>query len=216
LYQNITSENGLVIEDVFDEAASDSTTTSDTEAARAELADRSRDDLARMVAYFYPWFELEQFYVVTVPATTEEPAVFNVMVAYRNNPDFRLTFFAERYTTDDYLVSEDPSIAYFDSGAEAWWYHPETADKALMSVFGPNPLMTESLLDGIAADFTAAHPGKYITSVTDLSNVDLAFAGIDASEIDSWLDDFESFESVWKLDMQTSPSRFSETSYEEF
>jgi len=222
LYQRITEvtgeeSGGLDLERLFDSLEDERLGDADLEsedAARERVAAESAEDLARMVEHFYPWFELDHYYVVD-PGTIGGQATFHVIARYARNPEFQITFFARRTTQEDPEGATDPLISYYDGDAAVWWIHPETRERALLSVFGPTPLMTETTLDQIAADFTGKHPGKLITEVSELTNVDLGFLGIDDSELGEWMDDFSSFESVWKLDMTTAPSRFRETSYTE-
>ncbi|MDZ4177694.1 MAG: hypothetical protein U1E29_00440 [Coriobacteriia bacterium] len=203
-----------VFEEEFEAVSPDADPESE-EALRAELADAAREDIDRMVAYFYPWFESDSFYIVDVE-TDGGPAVIHIIAAYRNNPAFRITFFAERSTEADPAGSEVDGQAYYDEQAGVWWLHPETRDRSLDTTFGRSPLMTEAMLDQIATDFLAAHPGKIIIGVSEMTNVDLGFEGIDESELADWYDDFGSFESTWELDMSVAPSVWREVDYQEF
>jgi hypothetical protein len=203
-----------VFEDEFEVIAPDTDPEAE-EALRSELADAARDDVERMVVHFYPWFESESFYIVDIE-TSGDPAVFHIIAAYRNNPAFRITFFAERSTEADPPGSEVDTQAYYDEQAGVWWLHPETRDRSLDTAFGRTPLMTEAMLDQIAADFVSAHPGKIIIGISQMTNVDLGFEGIDESELEDWYDDFGSFESTWELDMSVAPSVWREVDYQEF
>lgn len=179
------------------------------------LADLAADDAQRMIEHFYPWFDLETLYTVGEPDDSGA-TIIHVIAAYKNNPDFRITFFATRATQDQSVGSTPVPQVYYDTAANVWWIHPETRDHGLDSVFGPSPLMVESMLDQISADFVSAHPGKLVSDITALTNMDLGFAGIDESEIDDWYDDGESFESTWVNDIQATPSRWKESNYTEF
>lgn len=181
----------------------------------ALLADLAADDAQRMIEHFYPWFDLETLYTVGEPDDSGA-TIIHVIAFYKNNPDFRITFFATRVTQEQSVGNSPVTQVYYDTVANVWWVHPETRDHGLDSVFGPSPLMMESMLDQISADFVAAHPAKLVSDITSLTNMDLGFAGIDESEIDDWYDDGESFESTWVNDIQATPSRWKESNYTEF
>lgn len=191
------------------EPIDESETTASEDMASALVAE-AENDIPRMVEHFYPWFEAQTYYIASVPEMEGGEATFHIIAGYKNNPDFRITFFAQRTGEADPEGSEVEGQAYYDDESGVWWLHPQTREHALDSVFGPSPLMTESMLDQIATDFVAAHPTWLVTDLSELTNVDLGLAGIDESELEGWYDDGESFETTWKLDMKTAPSRWVE------
>ncbi len=216
MFMNVAETSVTDLETAIDEeiaALEDEVVIDDS--VDGQLADLAAADTQRMVQHFYPWFDLETHYTVGEPDASGA-SVFHVIAYYKNNPDFYLTFFATRTTEANPAGSDVEGQAYFDSEANVWWLHPETRTHALDSVFGPSPLMVESMLDQISADFVSAHPGKLVSDITALTNMDLGFAGIDESEIDDWYDDGESFTSTWVNDIAASPSRWKEVDYSEF
>lgn len=166
-----------------------------------ELTEQAREDLNRMVQFFYPWFEADIYCVVSLPDQSDGLAPFHIVASYRNNPDFKITFYAYRTTATDPDGSDVEGQAYYDTAASVWWIHPQIRTNALDFAFGSRPLMTEAMLDQIAAIFLDAHPGKLITAIADGNNVDLTLMGIDMSELDNWGGDSYSFKSVMKLDL---------------
>jgi hypothetical protein len=191
------------------------TAVGDVEQTEEALSAQALEDVARMVDHFYPWFESDIYRVVSLPEQPDGMALFHVVAAYKNNPDFGISFFAYRTTAAEPEGADVDGQAYYDADAAAWWIHPQTRANSLDFTFGPNPLMTEAMLDQIASYFLAAHPGKLITGITGGTNVDLTLVGIAVEELDSWHDDGYSFKSVWKLDMRESPSVWREIDFEE-
>ncbi len=204
------------VEEEMDAATGKSLTT-ESDTVTEETEDIPAEDIQTMIEHFYPGFTLEGYYLVTVADGPEDASTYHVIAAYDNVPAFRITFFIYRSETENPAGSDVEGQAFLDDTTGAWWIHPQTRDHGLDSVFGPQALIgAGATLDQVATDFTAAHPTKIVSDVSDMTNVDLGFQGIDDSELDDWYDDSESFESTWKLDMQVSPGVWREIDFTEF
>ena len=185
--------------ELFDDESTNS--SEDAGDPAAEFVASAQDDAGRMVEWFYPLFEMTHFYYLALPETAESPVEINIVAAYRNNPDFRITFYATRTGEFDPPGFDTDGQSFYDADAGVWWIHPQTRDHALDVLFGPDGWMSESMLDQLAADFVAAHPDKMVTTVSGAMNVALTLEGIDEEEFDDWYDDFTTFESAWELDI---------------
>jgi hypothetical protein len=192
-------EEGEVIVDV-----EDMTTEDDLDLAYPDV----ESELVSMVEHFYPEFTLSDYVEATEPGDSVD---YHIIVDSAEVPGFYMTFFATRSTDLNAEGADDPEIAF--ATGDAVWLHPQTKDSGLYSFAGPDAIVYGSMREQIMTDFLAARDETlFMTEHNFTNNVELGLRGIREEDLDPWYEDFNTWESTWKSNLQEGV--WEETSFE--
>ena len=203
--------------DSDDSTSTENPLTDEEIAATEELQDGldgtyqgAREDATRMVDFFYPDFRLHEYAAASEPA---EAVQFHIIAESKDAPGFFITFFATRSEDMAAEGADDPTFAYVDDEAGVVWLHPETGPTGLAAFAGPNAMVNSDMRNQIMSDFLAAHSEPLFMTVYKMnSNIDISLVGISEQDLESWYDDFTSWQSDWDNDLQAG--RWVERSFE--
>lgn len=146
---------------------------------------------------YFPDFSYVTYY--TIGETSAEPAKFQVVAASDNAAGFRMIFSLLRYaqSTPDGI---DEKWLYVGEDGTTWQRLPDHGDQtstSLSDFAGPGASVKKSVAEQIMTDFVAAHPTK-IVSDFETDGGSYTLRGFDESELDDWMGDSTSFESIWE------------------
>lgn len=164
-----------------------------------------------LTTHFFPGFSPVTYY--TVGDKTANPAKFQLLVTTEQVPGFRMIFTVLRYAPGA-PEGVDEGWIYEAGDGSAWQRLPDRGDESpgsLSDFVGANPIVDRTVAEQIMADFAATHPTLIVSSF-ESGNGTYILRGFDESELDDWMGDSTSFESMWMPD-PVAPGNWAETSF---
>lgn len=190
-----------------EDPAEDEDTTGDTDTDA--LVEEMQPEVEGLIAQFYPDFTMNDFAVAGDPEEDSYPV--HVIAESDVVEGFFITFFATRHTAE---AEGDLDTTYIDEASGNMWTHPEGTDHGLLTMFGADAGAGAGTQEAIMRAFMDSHPDgtMNITDAKINSGSQVTLKGIPDEDLESWYDDFDSFESV----IVKEGNAWTESSFDEY